>query len=69
MTRGLEAKSGDDCNAVVQFFVLLFFFLYSEITQRPVNVLKSVSICIKFALHLIKVEHSSWSMNQIHMKI
>lgn len=28
------------------FSVLLFFF-YSEITQRPVNVLKSVSVCIK----------------------
>lgn len=25
MTRGLEAKRGDDCNAVVQFFVLFCF--------------------------------------------
>lgn len=28
-------------------FFVVFFFLYSEITQRPVNVLKSVSVCIK----------------------
>lgn len=42
--RGLEAKRGD-CNEVVG--VCFCVFLYSEITQRPVNVLKSVSVCIK----------------------
>lgn len=46
---GLEAKRGD-CNAVVGgLFFGFFFFFYSEITQKPVNVLKSVSVCIKLS--------------------
>lgn len=51
----LGAKRGADCNEVVGFF--FSFFLYSEITQKPVNVQCSeVSPNLdKVALHLIKV--------------